>query len=159
MMRRTKARTLPIGVISEGTLLPHDLIDSLAWDLRSIRLSRADRSAVARIVRDRNAREDEDEASAEDWQELTEIADRYVPDYSYFGSHDGDGACIGVFPSSELLDNTYDDGAVQRGMVNMGPEESAVPRDRSHFLAVNDHGNATLYRRAGNRWIEVWSIV
>jgi hypothetical protein len=31
--------------------------------------------------------------------------------------------------------------------------------DLTHWLHANDHGNATLYRRAGRRWIEVWAVV
>jgi hypothetical protein len=29
----------------------------------------------------------------------------------------------------------------------------------AYVMSVTDHGNVTLYRRSGRRWIEVWSVV
>lgn len=38
---------------------------------------------------------------------------------------------------------------------------SEVDRSYAYALQVNDHGNATLYRRVGkrNQWREVWAVV
>lgn len=153
-MRHSKRTTLPIGTISSGTLRLKDLIPSLAYDLDQLRLSRAERKTV------REALAADVESAADDadnigpiyldhlYEELTTIAESHTPDYAYFGSLEGDGAEIGVWPSLEDTDD-----------LPRGESYQDAPNDATHFLEVNDHGNATLYRRAGRRWLEVWSVV
>ncbi len=158
MTNRKRQTTLSLGVISEATLRLEDLIPALLWDVRRLRLSRQERIDVSAIDR-RNADdyqtlpdgETEDDARQFDYERLTEIAENHLPDYSYFGSTDGDGACIGVWPSLDAAVEEFDRVAELPAIV-----KGYSP---SHVLQVSDHGNATLYRRAGNRWIEVWSVV
>lgn len=154
MRRRTKPATLPIGTVSEGTLRPEDLLDTFLDAAQELRLTRHERAAVRAIAK----RWQEFDASAVDTDVVTDdvtelecILSTHVPDYAYFGTLEGDGACFGVWPSFGSLD---DDGI---------DRVADLPIANSHapltILQVNDHGNATLYRRAGRRWIEVWSVV
>lgn len=46
MTKRSRPRVLSIGVISEGTLRPNDLVDALINTLRPLRLSRVDRATL-----------------------------------------------------------------------------------------------------------------
>lgn len=164
-MKRTKRATLPIGTISEGTLRTEDLITSLLWALEQIKLTRTERDTVSRIRRESNRAESvepeagepepvtyfETEAAAFDLEELQTIASDHCPEYCDFGSSEGDGARIGVWPS---LDSVDADG-IER-VAEMPTANAFAPY---YVLQVSDHGNATLCRRAGNRWIEVWSVV
>lgn len=180
--RRHRARPtrLPIGVISEGTLRTDDLVDALIDALSSLRLSRADRATVREAQRALQAYHDAGDDAADDdpdgpvealdlvLDDLTTMADAYAPDYAYYGSTDGDGACIGIWPS---IPDGFDDDVYRAG----GPPSTTRAASRAvtvqhgrfrheyagqpYWLDVNDHGNCTLYRRAGNRWIEVWSVV
>jgi len=109
-----------------------------------------------------------DETLADIQIELTDILENYTPPFSYLGSLEGDGACLGVWPDAEVLtgDGNVNGEDVPRLPAGTYPAVSSVaPRSAlpRFFLAVSDHGNATLYRRrdAGRswRWVEVWSVV
>lgn len=162
--RTTKPRTLGIGSISEGTLIPEELALETLYVLRRLRLSREDRTRVEALSKELDALEDADgtvahysEDGADIWADVSDIADGYVPDYCYFGSHPGDGANVGVCPIEELFQDRRPggyDGCIAQGRDNAKLEDT-------HALEENDHGNATLWRRVGkgNRWAEVWSIV
>jgi hypothetical protein len=163
-MKRSKPTTLPLGTISEGTLRPEDLIPAYLDALSSLRLSKADR---ARLILERRAFQSwqngdhaYDDAAFVD--ELTMMLENYCPDYAYFGSLEGEGACFGVWPVQELFTDTHQgsyDGFVYRANDTEAMHAGGIPTGYSHVLSVNDHGNVTLYRRAGNRWIKVWSVV
>lgn len=153
-MSKSKPRTLSIGVISEGTLSTVDIFNALEWDLHYIKLSRKDRNKVQRLTKEFDSLPEgcltgDDKEILE---ELFNVAENYVPDYTYLGSLPGDGACIGVWPNEDLLNDPEYDGFVCRSREQAGPQHT-------HALEGNDHGNATLYRRQGNRWVEVWSVV
>lgn len=88
---------------------------------------------------------------------------RYAPEYCYVGSTEGDGACIGCWPILEEVQRAVRDGEIL-GVSDTSELQGAcrlpLSTDRAVFaLHVNDHGNATLYRRAGQVWREVWSVV
>ena len=163
-MRRTRPRTLELGSYSSGTMRSGDLIPAFLSAAEGLRLSRADRQTINRI---RKASEATDEDSAyweedadEDLSELFDLLDRYCPDYCSFGAHPGDGADYGVWVCEELLSATRQgsyDGDVYR--VKSGGGLYLIPAEYGHALVVSDHGNATLYRRAGRRWVECWAIV
>ena len=159
-MRHTrKPTTLPLGTISEGTLRPEDLIPAYLDALAGIRLTSAERKETriiqAHVDRDYEypETEDWDADEAKDWdlEALQDILSNHTPDYAYFGSLEGDGACFGVWASIDQLT----DNGIERG----DTLPAANNRAALHFAHVTDHGNVTLYRRAGNRWIEVWSVV
>lgn len=115
-MKRQKPRTLQIGEISNGTLNPEDLIPSYLWELERLRLNREERAFVRKI---RKASEQEgyydgngEDGSAdlvEDLATLSDIMDNHVPPYAYFGSIEGDGACIGVWPALDSLQRNIED--------------------------------------------------
>ena len=150
--KRRKPTTLPIGSISHGTMRPEDLIPTFLSEAESLRLSKAERATVREIAKRHNA-DDYDYDSEEagyDLEELFDLLSNHVPDYCYFGSHPGDWADYGVWISEDIADSDV-------ARVNDPAELHAVKDNVALF--VNDHGNMTLYRRADNRWIEVWSVV
>ena len=160
-IRRT---TLAIGTISSGTLRLEDLSPALISALEDVRLSRKERTELNEIRRhldrdptpdtvDLDAATDELEEAQGDYDALVAIAENHVPDYCYFGSLEGDGADLGVWPDQDVLNGRGD------GFVLMSRDTPAVDGEFTHWLSVNDHGNATLYRRAGRRWLECWSVV
>lgn len=155
MRKRSKPTTLPLGTISEGTLRPEDLIPAYLSALDEIRLSKAERMLVRGLAKDVDTPQDDRKHSVyrdDIVDELTNILEAHCPDYTYFGSLEGDGACFGIWP--QPFDEITDDIDVSH--VNAG---DPFPTDLPFVLSVTDHGNATLYRRAGKRWIEVWSVV
>jgi hypothetical protein len=174
-MKQQKDRTLAIGSYSSGTLCEEDLIPCFLSVAESLRLSVGDRATVRQIRRAYGAASSEaeywDETAGEHCSELFDILGRYTPDYCYFGASEGDGADYGCWPSSGVLDGS-EDWAIYwsdkfptelRGSSfhaeRVEYREVMGNTDLTHWLHVNAHGNATLYRRAGRRWIEVWAVV
>jgi hypothetical protein len=159
MTKHHKKTTLPIGTISSGTLRLEDLIPALASELDALRLTRSERKTVREALAfDPDVENDDPEEAQYLYDALCGIAENHCPDYAYFGSTEGDGAEIGVWPSIDSIkeDSKYDDGTVRK--INAGdafPKTSAY----AYVMSVTDHGNVTLYRRSGRRWIEVWSVV
>lgn len=165
-VKRRKPTTLSIGTISEGTLRPEDLIPAYLSALDGLRLTKAERATVREIRRKElgdgtptndSQMGDSDELGY-DVDELTQILESHVPDYCYFGTTEGDGACFGVWVDHDSVASEVQSYG-HRGLYSTQEEVLQAHPDSSHVMEVNDHGNATLYRRAGNRWIEVWSVV
>lgn len=168
-MERRKQTRLGIGSVSSGTMRPEDLIPEFLAVADGLRLSRADRQTVRDIAR--AEREPgyygsdgcpggPDVDPAEDLDTLFDLLGNYVPDYCTFGAHPGDGADYGVWPVEELFETRPAggfDGCI--GRVNDPSELRHVKREYSHAVMVNDHGNVTLYRRVGRRWVKCWSTV
>lgn len=158
---RSRPHTLPLGAISEATLRPEDIIPELLYMARpsNLRMSRRDRALVRELTRDLDNPET-DQADVLD--ELLNVLDGYTPDYAYLGALEGDGACLGVWPLSDVLEGDYYRDECPRLPAGEYPSGLHVAQP-THFIAVSDHGNATLYRRraAGRawRWVEVWSVV
>jgi hypothetical protein len=73
----------------------------------------------------------------------------YAPPFSYIGSIEGDGACIGVWADVEAVQE-----AMQYGVKIDGEHTSIEEGDFTVF--VSDHGNMTLFDREGK---EVWGVV
>ena len=183
-MKPNKPTTLEIGTISHGTMRVQDTMPALLSALDGIRLSAADRQTCSGVERCLDAwialdalfvdAEDQGSAASADADDLLydleiemndtliPLAESYVPDYCYVGSHPEDGSDLGVWPCDELLDDTTQgsyDGYCWRLGENTHPTEVTIPDNMSHALSVNDHGNATLYRRGGRGWTECWSTV
>lgn len=162
------SRTLPIGSISTGTLRTEDLLPTLLDELSALRLTRTERATVRDIRKRMDAAEQvepeagerepvdyfETDDAEDDYATLCDIANNHVPAYCYFGSHEGDGADMGVWPVADLFIGSNRHGGYD-GCIGHTRDQRTYP----YALEVNDHGNATLYRRAGRRWIEVWSVV
>jgi len=179
-MKPNKPTTLELGTISHGTMRVQDTMPALLSALDGIRLSAADRQTCngiqrsldawiavdAKAYRDSQGPWDADDLlfdlETEMYDTLIPLAESYVPDYCGIGSHPGDGSDLGVWVCEELLDDTTQgsyDGYCWRLRENNHPTEETIPADMSHALAVNDHGNATLYARGADGWTECWSIV
>lgn len=91
-------------------------------------------------------------------QDLQDILSNHVPDYCYFGAHEGDGACFGCWIDFYAIDEAERDG--EMAVVTSYNELEAMRLTTvTHAKMVNDHGNVTLYRRSGSRWVECWSVV
>ena len=178
-----KSTTLELGTISHGTMRVEDTMPPLLAALDGIRLSAEDRQTCDDvqqclnewIAADDKATDSDNPADADDLmlaahiahlememnETLIPLAESYAPDYCYVGSHPGDGSDLGVWPCEELLDDTSQgsyDGCCFRSTEPPWPSPR-LSRDHSHWLQINDHGNATLYRRSGSGWTECWSIV
>jgi hypothetical protein len=165
-----------IGTISEGTLKTEDIGNNLIWHMDRLDLDKNDLNtfnklkkefsealeyisdkAIKNVVAGANP-----EALDYIFDEIKEIADNYTPDYCYLGMHAGDGADFGVWVVSELFEDTTQggyDGMVYRSTVHTNGVDEPVPAEYTHYLAVNDHGNCTLWSRNGEAWNECWSIV
>lgn len=157
---RGKPTTLAIGVISEGTLRPEDLIPAFLDALDTVRLSRKDRKTASAILKAETERSKAEELTPEqveeqqeDLWELHGLLEQAAPEYCFFGASDGDGACFGVWPDWNRLDEDHRAGEIGRGDCLPSVGRFAF------WLQINDHGNATLWRRAGRRWVKVWDVV
>jgi hypothetical protein len=157
---RNLVKTAKLGIISEGTLRVQDLLPSYLDVFRSLggRLSRADANKLRRII-DRFDTDDETsedvETAGEFLDELTERLECAAPEFCYFGTTAGDGACFGFFLMADWAQLAKDDGIPIVGCT------SEVPKDANACITVSDHGNATYYVRKSSRskWREVWSVV
>lgn len=165
-MRRTKTKptVLPLGSVSTATLVPTDLLDAFLDVAGSVRMMRRHRSVVQGIARryekltnqDTDLDQDTLDALSDDVATLDDILGHYAPDYCYFGAHEGDGADFGVWVDWTSIDHAKHDDEIakSRDAANVEPKAN-------FWIDVNDHGNATLYRRIGRRdlWRECWSVV
>lgn len=156
-MKAKKLHYLAIGEYNNGTLRPIDLLDTLAYELSKVKLTRQERSKVNRALSlvkkyDEYTDDSYDIKYAELYDELTYIADNHTAPYTYYGSIEGDGACIGVWIDRECINAAiYDDELISVDDTPKGYNGLAID--------INDHGNATLYKYSNGRRREVWAIV
>ncbi len=166
-------KQLQIGSISDGTLKTEDIGNNLIWHMQ--RLDNSPSPSADLILFNKLAREFSEEIehlaeSEEEYSEklenifdqIKEIADNYTPDYCYVGMSDCDGADFGVWPEPDLFIPTTQggyDGYVFTSTIETNSVEEHVPAEYTHYLAVNDHGNCTLWSRDGDTWKECWSVV
>lgn len=156
-MRKNPKLDLPeLGTVIHATLRPEDLFVAFFQELERLDVDRAAKwleaegVAVARTWYEKH----QEYCTSNDVRlelsdcnvELMDILDEYAPAFCYFGSTEGDGSDFGFWIDEEQLRNGQHNGDLDRG--------DNLPAD--HFLHVNDHGNATLYKVALE---EVWSIV
>ena len=156
-MAKRRPTVLRVGTVSHGTMRPEDLIPSFIWEANGLRLSQAERDIVRRITRAMHvAGYYDSEQANNDCTVLFDILDAHCPDYCTFGAHEGDGSDYGVWP---CLDALRDDPDVHQSPNLPGEDKAETWAAPKYWAHVNGHGNATLYRRAGNRWVECWSVV
>ena len=165
-----------LGTISEGTLKTEDIGTNLIWHMDRLDLDTNDLNTFNKLKKEFSEEIEHLEESEEEYyisvgsseklenifDEIKEIADNYTPDYCYLGMHQYDGADFGVWVVSELFEDTKQggyDGMVCRSTVNANGVDEPVPAEYTHYLAVNDHGNCTLWARDGDTWKECWAIV
>ena len=158
-----------IGSISEGTLKTEDIGNNLIWHMDRLDLDNTDLVLFKKLKKEFSEEIEHLEESEEEYSEklenifdeIKEIADNYTPDYCYLRMHEHDGADFGVWVVSELFEDTRQgsyDGMVYRSTVHTNGVDEPVPEEYSHYLAVNDHGNCTLWSRDGDSWKECWAI-
>ena len=160
-------RTFDIGTISEGTLRTEDIGASLIWHLDQINLDTNDFDTYRKLKLEFSTAAYGlmtkcDSHIEHIYDEMKAIADNYLPDYCYLGMNIGDGADFGVWPDDALFEDTTQgsfDGYVYRSTIETNSVEEHVPAGYSHYLAINDHGNCTLWARNGDTWKECWAIV
>lgn len=165
-----RPRVLALGSLAEATCKAEDRIDGLLYAFRRVRLSRADRRKVQQLQAE--YRKWQDASAAMDLedadhmlQELCDVAESYLPPYTYLGTLEGDGADFGVWASVDSLLEDARDGEVWRacprgdGYSKPGTILLTVPRGEL-WVSVSDHGNVSLYQSLGaGKSREVWGVV
>ena len=159
-----KSQYAEIGSISHGTMREEDLIPAFMDTLRALDRNKAD------ALQEDNADVfewldgDTDEATDDQLEAasiflnetLWNALDEYAPPYCYFGSHPGDGADYGFWPSMESID---EDARFEEGVIKIETgDEWPDDMDGIDYVAeVSDHGNVTLYDAKSKE--EIWSVV
>ena len=147
-----------IGTIIHGTMRPEDLIPEFMFELERLNQESATRVTVSAIGEGwpysqcglgfgDHAEKNPEQA---EWllEDLFEALNDEAPEYCYFGAHAGDGCDYGFWPSWEAIEDAEHDGDIRR-------IEDGTQTGSGIELAVNDHGNATLYVDG----TEAWSMV
>ena len=152
-----RIKYLDIGSISSGTMREEDLIPAFAGALESVQ-SADDRKFIRELAKRQEVEEYyNSEESGYDMEELFYRLENHCPAYTYFSSHEGDGADYGVWISWDSLEEDCSGADPEVLKVN---DTSEVPCGHSGYvLHVNDHGNSTLYNASRGRLREVWSVV
>ena len=155
-------KTLAIGSYSSGTMRPEDLIPCFMDALREV----ATRDDL-KFLRDARARRDEygyheTEDASFDLDELFVRLDAHCPPYCYFGASDGGGADYGCWVSWDVLEEDRKSGEiwVRDDRWKADANKGDYPKGYTGmYLAVSDHGNATLYKVTRGRAREIWGIM
>lgn len=131
-----------IGSISHGTLNPVHLIPIFLETALDLGVDASDLWNVSDWM---DALEREPDETPEDTNvTLESIVDTLAglaPQYTYFGSHPGDGSDYGFWPD---LDAVEEDRA--SGELKSFSDLSEVPEGFGEaFVVVNDHGNMSFY--------------
>lgn len=152
-------------IISEATLRLEDLIPALANAL----LEEKD-DEVAKEVHAQcdgapldNERDPWWQTEEPMWlyEELTQIAYAVAEPFCYFGSSEGDGACIGWFAD---VDSVEEAARYSEDVIKIAAGDPMPEWDATEFVAeVTDHGNVTLWQRhmhnGFREWRQVWSVI
>lgn len=149
-----------IGVVSEGTLVPEELRDTFASELREWNVKR-----LREIEREYGTEGAEDEWDDEYVHEavdaLMEALGEVGAPYTYFGASEGDGALFGWWIDETAIEMDSQRGgdiAIQSDRRN-GRNDTLTKQHR-YLLKESDHGNWTLIRVVNGREGEVvWSVV
>lgn len=118
----------------------------------------------------------ESDDAADDIRQLVDALNALAPDYTYFGTHEGDASDYGYWPSWDSIESDSitvaeylkDPEGSTWGILRVS-DLAEIPSDYSGtVLLVNDHGNATCYScsRASfgssgkdGHLVELWSRV
>lgn len=147
-----------LGSVSTGTLKTSDLLSSclheLEWQLRrngeyfSLPENFPLRDTLNALVGEAQDCFGDDDEIPEDNLETAEevlrdlqdaLSDHFAPPYCYFGSHPGDGADVGFWPSMDSV----------RELPEV-PDSDAAEELGEDCFSVNDHGNTTVYGGDGS---------
>ena len=153
-----KNKYFAIGEYSSGTLRAQDIAGGFVHEARRVKLTRDERNTVRKMEALVNRYDDLNEGELEtlDYmvnEDIPRIADAHCLPYTYYGSIEGDGACIGVWPDYESARSDVDEGYI----LNYDDDRADY---RGLLLEVNERGNVTLWERKNKgNLIEVWSVV
>lgn len=162
MASKTKVQ---LGSVSHGTMRAEDLIPCFIGVLHAS----GKRALANKYEREYNSLDmetsDGQDIAADILSDLFDALDGQSPDYTTFGAHEGDGADYGFWPSWDAIEKDAHRSRDDSGRLELVkvPDMSRAPVANAsapkYVLNVNNHGNATLYRHAGHRWVEIWSVV
>lgn len=141
---------LPLGSISWGTMRADDVGPRLMRALKAVDPERA-----IQLEAEQSGIEDEEERELFVWETLFDALNDYVPPYTYFGAHEGDGSDYGVWVSNDSLDDDlrYDNPEELRAIKKGDP---VVP-GTGYIVVVDGAGDYTaLLDGATGR--ELWRI-
>jgi hypothetical protein len=146
-MKRSKF--LPIGIISIDTLRSIHIVDNIITYCSDLIMSKKDRNLLRyceKLLKKYNSLQSEKKQNEIEYllddilnHEIFYMLQNYCFPYCYYGSSEGDGACFGIFPDINAIDDDirYND----------------IPDN--YRVDMSDHGNITLY--IDN--VEIWSVV
>ena len=121
-------------------------------------MTRAERNTVRRMEALVRRFDDltDDELGTLDYmvnEDIPAIIEAHSLPYTYYGSIEGDGALIGVWPDYKSARYAMEEDYIL-------PYDLDVPTYRGLLLEVNERGSVTLWERKNARNLsEVWSIV
>lgn len=141
----------PFREVSWGTLRTEDLLTAFADELERL-AGPADKigAPLGPVITDAREVDPDSEDAVELVVELADALQEYAPPYCTFGAHEGDGSSFGFWPSVDaLMDDAYI-GEVTR------IADGSEPVPGCMCVAVNDHGNVTLYGADGS---VIWDCV
>lgn len=160
--RRRSKDFVNFGSVSSGTLRSDELVSAFTSALEDGYAGRKVPPHVKQLLDEANAAldahdEDEDDGGAFNdlVDELQQELESLAPPYGYFGTHEGDGADFGFWPSMESIDDAVRDGSAIR-VSDTGDVPKSYTGDVFH---VSDHGNVTYYTASRGRLTEVWGLV
>lgn len=150
---------LSIGPVSEGTLRTQDLLDTLGYKLSRVAENDEDKQFADQCAEMSKKLEDGLLGPYADPKEmLQDLMDKlgeYVPAYCYFGANEGDGACFGVWPDIEAVE----DDVHAAEILKVSDLSEAEGIDADTVVVVNDHGNVALYKRQEGELKLEWDCV
>lgn len=138
---------LPLGSYSSGTMREEDLIPRFISALGMV-----DAAAATRMKKEWHAITDDEELSMFCWEELLPALEEHTPPYTYFGSHEGDGADYGVWISHESIEEDLENETLRP----MRKGEPFIPGETDVVL-LSDSGDyeALLNGQTGQK---IWEI-
>ena len=157
MARRKRALCANIGSVSRGTTRECDLIPEFLWELKQQSPLHREHRRLVGDIESRMEADDyyESDDAVYDLEALFDALGAYAPDFMYFGAHPGDGSDYGFW-----LDESWEEQLAESGGIKVNDLADIPPDHFGYVAVVSDHGNVTMYRRAGNhRLIHLWSVV
>jgi hypothetical protein len=142
--------TLSIGTISQGTLITSEIIEAILDEMKLLKKDDDAKAFVEKYTKEAASVSEEHEAEL--LAEMEDEIHEFLPPYTYFGTIEGDGAHIGVFPDLDHLEMDRQDGEVIDA-------DSASDGHNGVVVEVNDHGNMSLYMQKGSERSLIWDVV
>ena len=141
-------RKIQLGSISSGTLRTEDLLPTFADELSIMEMSETGVKLLHEVEVFLGAPEDpmpnwESDTAGFILDELIDALNEYAPLHMRFGSHEGDGADFGWWPTDF---DGCDTVSIDQGK---NGESTFVDTDCNLYVEINDHGNTTVRELGG----------